>query len=238
MSYSEQTQFYNLPVYEDGDEPDILTDLNPAFRTIDTQMRNNYLEAVGARGVAESVDNRVDDVEGDISDIETTLQGKADASTVTNLATSVATNSSNITALQTDIDAIQDVIPANASANNQLITKEDSGNSWQLIESKTGSTSIAIRFTKSLTDLLNDGYKEFKMCTTETNYSDLMSSFDMDIQLAIDHITASSYSTLHLTVGDFMFYSGTPQLEYVAWLEKSTLKIRLNYNKVYYLYAR
>lgn len=109
MAYTDKTVNYNLPQWVGTDHPDFLTDLNPAYETIDTELNKN---ATNITAMSEDVKNVVEGIDKLTTEYDTINHQVADNTVdITNLQSNfgmamskIGENTGNIAAVQRTVN--------------------------------------------------------------------------------------------------------------------------------------
>lgn len=113
--YSQTTQNYNLPQWQNNDKPTWLGDMNDAFDKIDRQMKQNHDDAI-AGGVPQEVLDRITALETG----ETSINEKIGTDVISSIGSSITNAIVNI---KSNIDTLTQNL-ANATTNIATITTQ------------------------------------------------------------------------------------------------------------------
>lgn len=108
MAYTDKTVNYDLPQWVGSDHPDFLTDLNPAYEKIDTELNKN---ATNITAMSQDVSNVVEGIDKLTTEYDTLTHQVADNTVdITNLQSGfgmamsrIGENTGNIATLQTNV---------------------------------------------------------------------------------------------------------------------------------------
>lgn len=177
MAYTDKTANYNLPQWVGSDHPDFLTDLNPAYETIDTELNknatnitamsqdvSNVVEGIGKLTTEyDTLNHQVADNTVDITNLQSNFgmaMSKINANTgnIASLQKTVNINTEDITKLKSDVASITGGVVLWSNPNPlvtfdpQTIVLSDSADNYEFIMLLYYDTTTAVnQYDKWLT---------------------------------------------------------------------------------------